>query len=352
MDYPEKVLPNDRTVMRQPAISICIPTFNRKNCLRETILGILSQVDSANRDYIEICISDNASTDGTELLVADLQKNAVVNIVYSKHQSNLGADLNFIKVVSLASGEYCWLMGSDDVAVPGSINSLLNEIKSRCDIYLINRIDCDIRLQPINKRWWLKPSVKTSVFNLSNSLEFGRYAHNANSTGALFSYLSSIIFKRQKWQEIEICPEFLKTSYVHVFVLCSFIKSGCLLKYIDSHLVNSRGGNDSFLKPDNDGVVNRIMLDINGYSMICEKLFQDSNEYSKGVLRILHAERPQLKTISVLRLRSKPQDWPGIAAKLREAGYQSAFIWLIQVLESILPFLQFIYRKVWVKTKF
>ncbi|EBH2219729.1 glycosyltransferase, partial [Salmonella enterica] len=45
-------------------ISFCIPTYNRKEYLEELLNSINNQ-EKFNLD-IEICISDNASTDGTE----------------------------------------------------------------------------------------------------------------------------------------------------------------------------------------------------------------------------------------------------------------------------------------------
>ncbi len=34
-----------------------------------------------------------------------------VKFTYFRWDSNKGADRNFLKVVEIASGEYCWLMG-------------------------------------------------------------------------------------------------------------------------------------------------------------------------------------------------------------------------------------------------
>ena len=55
--------------MKKKLLSICIPTYNRKVFLKENIDAILSQVTPGFEDLIELCISDNASDDGTlELL--------------------------------------------------------------------------------------------------------------------------------------------------------------------------------------------------------------------------------------------------------------------------------------------
>jgi len=43
-------------------LSICIPTYNRKDKLRK----LLKELDVYNKQKFNIIISDNASTDGTE----------------------------------------------------------------------------------------------------------------------------------------------------------------------------------------------------------------------------------------------------------------------------------------------
>ena len=49
-------------VMTTPRLSICIPTFNREGLLRETLTHLREVCD----EDIEIAISDNCSSDGTQ----------------------------------------------------------------------------------------------------------------------------------------------------------------------------------------------------------------------------------------------------------------------------------------------
>jgi abequosyltransferase len=67
--------------MKAPKISICIPTYNRARLLEEAIKSILSQTTDISSE-IEICVSDNCSTDNTELVIKKLQKKSKVRIVY------------------------------------------------------------------------------------------------------------------------------------------------------------------------------------------------------------------------------------------------------------------------------
>lgn len=315
--------------MMQPRLSICIPTFNRKKELGEAILSIVNQVDNADASSIEICISDNASTDGTEDLISEIQKTSLVKIVYSRSERNAGPDVNYLRAVEIASGDYCWFMGSDDAAVPGSVAIFLREIEQGHDIYLCNRVECDINMHPLKNRNWLDRHVPRRTYDFGDLTQFEQYTLEARSVGAFFSYLSSIVFKRKKWSAIKIDSDFIGSAYSHVYMLMSFIKTGCILKYIPDHLVLSRGDNDSFLKPGSDGFVKRIMIDINGYSLIAEKLFKDSKVHHTGVLRILHAERPALHTIKGLRLHTNSEEWGDVAWNLRKAGYSRLLLVLI-----------------------
>jgi abequosyltransferase len=321
--------------METPQLSICIPTYNRGKYLGETISSIIRQVDPAEASRVEICISDNASTDDTESLVQKLQSKTPVRIVYSRNSKNLGADANYLRAVELASGDYCWYMGSDDVAVLGSLARFLREIGQGHDIYLCNRIDCDIDMEYICHRYWLDASISCEVFDLNDPAQFRRYAENAQSVGALFGYLSSIVFRREKWKAVSIDPIFIGTAYSHVYILLSFIKTGCTLKYFSEHLVKSRGGNDSFWSPSNDGIVKRIMIDIDGYLLLAEKLFASAPTYFNGVLRVLRAERPAAKTMATLRLRTNQKTWSHVAKKLRKAGYAKILIYLIGIMKPI-----------------
>ncbi|WP_114154238.1 glycosyltransferase family 2 protein [Chromobacterium haemolyticum] len=322
--------------MKVPLLSICIPTYNRSAYLKETILSVIRQIDKLDVWMIEICISDNASTDGTDVLIKEIEKSTPVRIVYKRNEHNMGADANYLCSVDIASGDYCWFLGSDDVAVPGSLQTILHEIKQKRDIYLFNRIDCNINLKPLCKRFWLSKLISEEEFDFADPADFKRYTNLSNSLGSLFSYLSSIVFKRQKWKAIQIDPDFMGTAYSHVYMLMSFLKTGCVLKYNAAHLVFSRGDNDSFLDPGSDGAIRRIMIDINGYLLLSEKLFHDSIEHFNGVLRVVRAERPVLRTLVSLRLRTDRPTWEMVAGQFHRCGYPLYVISLIGLTKPML----------------
>jgi len=114
--------------MTKIKLSICIPTYNRAEYLPEAIESVLSQITPEIKDLVEICISDNASTDNTAEIVKQFQEKNICKIVYNRNDKNIGADRNFLKVVEMANGEYCWWLGSDDALEDVILSKLLKII--------------------------------------------------------------------------------------------------------------------------------------------------------------------------------------------------------------------------------
>ena len=247
-------------------LSICIPTYNRAAYIGETLASIISQ----SGDDIEIVIVDGASTDNTEDVVNEFQ-GRFENIHYHREKQNNGVDADLAKSVSLAQGEYCWLMSSDDILAAGAIQRILTEIKEGMEIYLCNISACTKDMIPVRDLSWFSPKIADRVFDFSRKEASIEYLVEAKSIGALFSYMPAVIVRRTDWMSVNGAEEFFGSCYAHVFTLFSIIQKKCKLKYINlPPLVLTRFGNDSFSQK---GFVNRLLIDFDGYIRISDKLF-------------------------------------------------------------------------------
>ncbi len=85
----------------QPLVSICIPTYNRAECLKQTIESIICQPEFKSGD-VEIVVSDNASTDNTGEVCK--QYSQYSNFFYNRNPENI-LDKNFPTVFSKAHGK-------------------------------------------------------------------------------------------------------------------------------------------------------------------------------------------------------------------------------------------------------
>ena len=250
-------------------LSICIPTYNRAPYLRELLDSIYCQDEFSK---IEVAIADNASTDETEILVHEYQAR-YGNITYYKWNCNMGADLNFIKAVEIASGEYCWLMGSDDVLTDKSIANILKKCNFK-DVYLFCRIEADINLKGDSVTCWLNNNLSEYETSFKNAEDSEKYFNACCRLGGVFSYLSSIVVKKESWQNVQIDKIFIGTAYIHTHIILKILKLGGCLKYYKIAVVKNRSGNDAFL----ENMAQRILLDFSGYSQLADATFNKYGE--------------------------------------------------------------------------
>lgn len=110
-------------------LSICVPTYNRKRFLEALIRNVIGETKGLS-GTVELCISDNGSTDGTEAMA---RKYAARHrfITYRRNRANIGYDRNLVKSISMARGEYVWLMGDDDTFERGAIKRVLDALRDR-----------------------------------------------------------------------------------------------------------------------------------------------------------------------------------------------------------------------------
>ncbi len=94
-------------------LTIAIPTFNRSELLDKQLTWLAQAVKGFESDC-EIFISDNCSTDNTEVVVKNWQKTLNnITIRYRKNPKNIGLMRNFAACTQVAKSEYVWVIADD-----------------------------------------------------------------------------------------------------------------------------------------------------------------------------------------------------------------------------------------------
>ncbi len=122
---------NIATLKNNPLLSIAIPTWNRAPCLEKLLDSILSQIKE-NKGEIEICVSDNNSTDNTAEVVMGFQKKYPGLINYNKNEKNIGADANILKIMEMSQGDFVWLFGDDDFIINNGLKEVVGFVRESC----------------------------------------------------------------------------------------------------------------------------------------------------------------------------------------------------------------------------
>ena len=190
--------------MNKTLLSICIPTFNRLECLDNCLKSI--KVASENYKFnFEVCIKDNNSEGNAYSIVKKYQN--FFKIKYQINNKNIGIGKNIFLCVDNAEGEFSWIIGNDDMLLPNTFKALDKLFRDQKDVdyffinsfsiessYFIdtkNPLDTNNLPNTINKFSNIKNDFKSNYLNLVN--------HKVSWDYFLGIFLS--IFRTKKWKE-------------------------------------------------------------------------------------------------------------------------------------------------------
>ncbi|WP_421288807.1 glycosyltransferase family 2 protein [Aeromonas veronii] len=125
----------------KPVVSVVIPVFNREKYISDCIDSVIAQ----DYENVEIIVIDNCSTDSTREICLDYKSSGKIKFIENSY--NVGPVKNWLKGIEDSSGEYCWLLFSDDMIYsPNVISTLVdNVIKNDCNMaFGIVNIGADI----------------------------------------------------------------------------------------------------------------------------------------------------------------------------------------------------------------
>jgi glycosyltransferase involved in cell wall biosynthesis len=116
---------------RTPCVSICLPVYNGEAYLGDAIRSIYEQTF----EDFEVVISDNASTDGTQVLCREAVRHDS-RIRYFRGDTNRGLAWNWNRAFELATGRYLLWFSHDDLMAPDYIRRCVEEIQQDADTLL------------------------------------------------------------------------------------------------------------------------------------------------------------------------------------------------------------------------
>ena len=109
-----------------------VPNFNYARYLRGRLFSILEQTRAAQ----EIILLDDASTDESAAVIAEIERESPVPIRVVRNDVNSGSVIRqWACGVALAGGDLVWIAEADDVAEPGFLAAIVPTF-DRADVVL------------------------------------------------------------------------------------------------------------------------------------------------------------------------------------------------------------------------
>ncbi len=180
--------------------------------LRDLLECLSIEITPFNNE-VELIVSDNCSTDHTPEVAEQMSKK--VGIRYHRNSKNIGFASNVkIMVEQLATGEFCLIVGDDDIVRRGIIEKILKTIREYPEIdyifmnlnfvHIQRRVDLLKRItEPVD----ISKIHDVMCYRQEDSyVKCGEDVISFTHMAGLFGPMPSNIFRRSQWKEVKLDP--------------------------------------------------------------------------------------------------------------------------------------------------
>lgn len=163
--------------MEEKILTVCIPTYNRKERLLKQLESLYSQAE-VYQTAIQI-IDNHSDYDVESAIIGHFGKEKVSNLKVHVNQVNLGLEPNICMPFLMTQTKWLWTLGDDDETMPDSISTVLNHIRGNVDtaffIFSISNIQhhMDVKfgeLESFIQYWHKVHRVNGDLVFLSNKV--------------------------------------------------------------------------------------------------------------------------------------------------------------------------------------
>ena len=222
-------------------LGICIPTYRRPELLMRCVL---SAITSAGPCPIQVFVADDSMSDVNDAS-RDALSAAYSFVHWHCNESNLGIDANIQQIVDLCDCDYAWLIGEDDVFLPGAVARMHKLIQTLDAPFLFANYryvgDTPDRVLGIALDARIPDTVRRDDFIAEHLWAVG--------------FIGACVLQKQPWAATEAAP-YIGTYYTHVGRIAEMLARSDAVAVLGSPSVANRvEGRDTFTwKKDSYGV--------------------------------------------------------------------------------------------------
>jgi glycosyl transferase family 2 len=222
-DVARRVAPGERepidAVVADPLVSIAVPAFNRPDEVEACLASIVSGIEKAGTNRVEVWVTDDHSTVDRAAEIAHSFARRHAFIGYRANAENLGLERNLIESCAPCRGEYVWILGNDDLLHPDGLTAILEDAAvGDHDVLLYEKVRVDNRGRTELDR--LPGHVPDDVVP-GERRSYGTLIEFAERTGVLsgFGFISTLLVRRRRYLSAAVEPYLGLTMYPQVGML-------------------------------------------------------------------------------------------------------------------------------------
>lgn len=223
------------TRMNQPLLTIAIPTYNRARYLELCLTRIHEELVSLPlymRNLVKVYVSNNASTDDTNIVTSNFELKEDNSAEFVSNKENIGAERNVVQCYESSTTPYVWILGDDDVILPGGLKKVL-------DVLLHQNVD----ILYLNHYWFKDEYTNRSVLpkNIRVSI-YTKPLNFARRTNVMLTFISGQIVR--SGINFEQSSVFVRGSNLPQFGwVLPLLRDGSLFAVVEEECVAAKGGN-------------------------------------------------------------------------------------------------------------
>lgn len=184
----------------RPLVSVIITSYNYGRYIGEAIASVLTQ----DLRQLELIVVDNASTDGTDDVVATFLGDP--RLRYIKNETNIGLTPNHNRGLSFARGEFIVFCSADDRLLPGHLRRTVDYLQAHpaTDMVYGGVVFMDAESAPLG--------VRSMAGQLPVDYDGGRNEFAAQLSSGCYVAWPSMVARRRLYDELGPLDDNLKAA--------------------------------------------------------------------------------------------------------------------------------------------
>jgi hypothetical protein len=208
------------------------------------------------------------------------------NVRYFRMPMDCGI-YNFRNVVRIATSEYCWLFGSDDIPAPGGLKAAVETLRRYPECSGMSSYYATYDFKMEHEQGGRLPGLYPD--NMDQERQFTKFPEALSQLGPSQTFMSVQFFRRRLWSEAlsVLRPAFIYTApcHTHTFIIAQIMKLDPRWVWTPQKLIHMRSDNAENFSLHEGPTYNHSLLVLRELTGIWKEITGADRKLFRAVLR-------------------------------------------------------------------